>query len=72
MKPHFEFGSKMLYTSCNEAILIYSRCTPIQLMMDTLKWLTIQQRVVLNTLQFIQKMKIEKAPTYLAKQLGYL
>ena len=41
-------------------------------MLDTLKWLNIQQRLVLSTLQFIQKTKIEKAPTYLTEQLGYV
>ena len=41
-------------------------------MLDTLKLLNIQQRRVFNTLQFIRKIKIRKAPVYLIEQLGYV
>ena len=41
-------------------------------MLDTLKCLNIQQRLVLNTLQFIQKIKTRKAPTYLTEHLLYI
>ena len=51
------------------SILKYNRYTPIQIMLDTLKQLNIQQRLVLNTLQFIKKTKTGKAPTYLTEQL---
>ena len=44
----------------------------IQLVLDPRKWLNIQQKLVVNTLPFIQKMKIGKAPTYLIEQLGYV
>ena len=83
IKPHFEFGSTILYTCCSTVqteklqklqykTMKYNRYTPAQLMLDTPKWLNIQQRLVLNTLQFIQKIKIGKSPTYLTEQLGYV
>lgn len=87
IKPHFEFGSTILYTCCsttqierlqklqNKAMRSILKCniyTPIRLMLDTLKWLNIHQRLELNTLQFIHKMKIGNAPEYLTEQLGYV
>lgn len=87
IKPHFEFGSTILYTCCTttqlerlqklqnkamRAILKCNRYTPIQTMLDTLKWLNIQQRLALNTLNFVQKMKMGNAPDYLIGQLNYV
>ena len=82
IKSHFKYGSTILYTcrsttqierlqklqnKAMRSILKYNRYTPIQLTLDTLKWLNIQHRLVLNTLQFIQRMKMGKAPTYPTK-----
>ena len=80
IKPHFEFGSTIIYTCCNEtqlnrfqklqnksmrAILEYDRYTSIQFMLNTLKWLNIKQRLALNTLKLIYKIKNGNAPIYL-------
>ena len=35
-------------------------------------WLNVDKRLELNTLNFIQKMKIGEAPEYLTKQLKYV
>ena len=40
-------------------------------MLDILKRLNIQQRLVFNKLQFIQKIRIGQAPNYLTEQFGY-
>lgn len=87
IKPHFEFGSTIIYTCCTitqierlqklqnramRSILRYNRYAPIQSMLDTLKWLNIRQRLELNTLNFIQKMKMGNAPEYLIEQLQYV
>ena len=73
-KPHFDFGSKILYTcSLNgqieqklqtkamRTIIKYNRYTPIQFMLDMLQWLNIGQRLQLN----IYKMKTGNAQEYL-------
>lgn len=87
IKPHFEFGSTILYTCCTKtqierlqklqnkamrSILKCNRYTSIQHMLDSLKWLNITQRLEFNTLNFIQKMKIGSAPEYLTEQLKYV
>lgn len=41
-------------------------------MLNSLKWLNIKQRLEMNTLHFIQKMKIGNAPEYLMDQLNYV
>lgn len=87
IQPHFEFGSTVIYTCCTEsqierlqklqnkamrAILKCNRYTPIQLMLDALKWLNIKQRLTLNTLKFVYKMKQGKAPEYLCQEIKYV
>lgn len=87
IKPHFEFGSTILYTCCTNlqierlqklqnramrSIIKCNRLTPIQFMLDTLKWLNIKQRLQLNTFTFIHKMKTGNAPEYLTEQLRYV
>lgn len=87
IKPHFEFGSTILYTCCLESqiermqklqnkamrtILKCNRYTPIYVMLNTLRWLNIKQRLELNTLNFIQKMKTGEAPDYLCEQIKYV
>lgn len=53
-------------------ILKCNRYTPIQLMLDALKWLNIKQRLTLNTLKFVFKMKQGKAPKYLCEEIKYV
>lgn len=87
IKPHFEFGSTILYSYCTKSqierlqklqnkamrsILKCNRYTSVQFMLSSLKWLDIQQRLELNTLNFIQKMKMGNAPQYLCDQLEYV
>lgn len=87
IKPHFEFGSTILYTCCtstqierlqklqNKAMRSILKCniyTPIESMLNALKWLNIKQRLEMNTLHFIQKMKTGNAPEYLIEQLNYV
>ena len=87
IKPHFEFGSTILYSCCldqqiirlqklqNKAmcvILKVNRLTSKSWMLDTLKWLNIRERLQVNTIYFIRKMKIGDAPDYLTEQLRYV
>lgn len=87
IKPHFEYGSTILYTCClNEhlnrlqklqnramrTILKCNRYTPIQMMLNTLEWLNIRQRLRLNTIVFIRKMANGDAPGYLRSQIKYV
>lgn len=87
IKPHFEYCSTILYICCTNAqmerlqklqnkvmrvILKCSRYTSIQIMLGTLKWLNIRQRLEMNTLSFIQKMKMGYSPDYLREHLQYI
>lgn len=87
IKPHFEFGSTIIYTCCNESqierlqilqnkamrtILKCSKYANIQVMLDMLKWLNIKQRLQLNTLLFIYQIKHGNAPEYLCDQIKYV
>ena len=87
IQPHFEFGSTILYNCCTEThinrlqklqnkamrtILRCNRYTSINTMLTTLKWLNIKQRLKLNTLKFIFKMREGSAPEYLCDDLQYV
>ena len=54
------------------AILKVNRLTSTSWMLDTLKWLNIRERLQVNTIYFIRKMKIGDAPDYLTEQLRYV
>lgn len=54
------------------SILKCNRYTSIQFMLESLKWLNIQQRLKFNTICFIQKIKTGNAPEYLADQINYV
>ena len=84
IKPHFEFGATILYSCCSDqqiirlqklqnkamrAILKVNRLTSTSWMLDTLKCLNIKERLQINTIYFIRKMKIGDAPDYLTEQL---
>ena len=87
LKPHFEYGSTILYTCCTKqqltrlqklqnkamrSILQLNRFTPTTFMLDALRWLNAHKILELNTLNFIQKMKIGEVPEYLTEQLKYV
>ena len=71
IKPHFEYCSTILFLGNNQmierlqklqnrgmrCILMCNRLTPIQSMLNTLQWLTINQRTIMNVLIFIFKKK---------------
>lgn len=87
IKPHFEFCSIILYSCCNKnqldrlqklqnkamrSILKCSRYTPIRSMIDCLKWLNIHQRMELNTLLLVFKIKYGRVPNYLRNNTSYV
>ena len=87
IKPCFEFGSAMLYSCCSDqqiirlqklqnkamrAILKVNRFTSTSWMLDELKWLNVRERLQVNTIYFIRKMKICDAPDYLIQQLRFV
>ena len=51
------------------SILQLNRFTLTTFILDALRW---HKRLELNTLNFIQKLKIGKAPKYLTEQLKYV
>ena len=87
LKPHFKYGSTILYTCCTDqqltrlqklqnkmmrSILQLNRFTPTTFVLDALRWLNVHKSLKSKTLNFIQKMKIGEAPEYLTEQLKYL
>lgn len=84
--PHFEYCSSILYT-CNKgdfaklqkqqnrAMRIILRCPfliSIELMLDTLCWMSIQQRIIFKTLIYIFKIKHDLLPNILCKKIQYV
>lgn len=82
VKPHFEYCGTILYSCCNQgqlerlqklqnkamrSILKCNRYTPIRCMLDALKWLSIKQRLELNTLLAVFKVKYGAAPRILTR-----
>lgn len=53
-------------------ILQCNRYTPINNMLQTLNFMTVKQRVLLKTLQFIYKIKNGMLPTYLYDKITYV
>ena len=87
IKPHFEYCSTILYTCCNQSqlnrlqmlqnkcmrtILKMRRDTSIEFMLQTLKWLNIEQKLKLNTLINIFKIKHNLAPKYMTENIAYV
>lgn len=81
VKPHFEYCSTVLFL-CNEgrihrlqmlqnramrSILRCNRYTSINFMLNSLKWLSVKQRIVMNMLIFVFKVKNNIMPKYLTK-----
>jgi hypothetical protein len=81
--PHFEYCSTIFWEMSdknmevlqklqNKAMRVILCChkrTHIQLMLETLSWLSIKQRISFNTLLFVYKMKNNLLPPYLCKKL---
>lgn len=87
IKPHFEYCSTLLYTCCNQSqknrlqklqnkcMRTIIRCniyTPVTLMLSILKWLNIEERIKLNTILMIFKIKYGKAPKYFLENVQYV
>lgn len=86
IKPHFEYCSTILFMMNqssasllqklqNKAMRIILRCnvlTPIRNMLSTLLWLSIKQRLMMNVLIFIFKIKNNMLPNYLFKYISYV
>ena len=53
------------------SLLQLNRFTPTTFMLHVLRWLNVHKRLELNTLNFIQKIKIGEAPEYRTEQLKY-
>lgn len=53
-------------------VLGCDRYTKIDLMLTTLQWQTIKQRVMFNTLLFFYKIKNNLLPRYLTKNIQYV
>ena len=82
--PHFEYCTTILFllnheqmyelqkiqNKCMRIILRCQRETPIQLMLDTLGWLSIKQRVYLKTMLFIRKISNGNVPGYLLDEVN--
>lgn len=61
-----------LQNKAMRAILSCDRYTHISRMLSNLKWMTVIQKLELNTLKFIRKMKQGDAPEYLCDQIKYV
>jgi hypothetical protein len=82
--PHFEYCStvmwnmssknfKILQRLQNKAMRIIIRChkrTHVKDMLEVLCWMSIEQRVIFNTLLFIFKIKNNLVPEYLCKKIS--
>lgn len=53
-------------------ILRCQRLTPIHYMLNNLQWLSVNQRLTMNVLMFVFKMRIGLLPKYLQDQLVYV
>jgi len=81
--PHFDYCSTiflsigeteldLLQKAQNRAMRAIIRCskfTPIKQMLNALYFVNVRQRIVLNTLIFVHKMKLKLSPSYLAESL---
>lgn len=84
--PHFEYCSSVLYM-CNKgefeklqkqqnrAMRIILRCsyiTSVDIMLETLAWMSIRQRIVYNTLIYIFKIRHNILPKVLCDKIHYV
>lgn len=85
VKPHFEYCSSIIFMANNSdknrlqklqnksmrVILKVNRYTSIKSMLDALMWLSVNQRIVMNVLIVVFKMKQKTYPNYLCERLVY-
>jgi hypothetical protein len=85
ISPHLDYCSSILFLANeeylnrmqiiqNRAMRIILRChrrTHVKTMLDNLEWQSTKQRIYMNTLVFIFKIKHNMAPDYLASKLLY-
>lgn len=84
--PHFEYCSSLLYM-CNKGefeqlqkqqnkamriILRYPYLTSIKIMLETLSWMSIKQRITFKTLIYIFKMRHGLLPEVLCEKITYV
>lgn len=81
--PHFDYCSTIflsvgvseldsLQKAQNRAMRAIIRCskfTPIKQMLNAVHFFNVRQRIVLNTLIFVHKIKLKISPTYLTESL---
>lgn len=82
--PHFDYCSSILFllnknhiermqklhNKIMRAILWVNKYTPINKLLDSLCWISVKQRILLNTLTLIFKSTKGLTPTYLCEKLG--
>jgi len=86
IKPHFEYCSTVLFM-CNaemmsrlqklqnkgmRCVLKLNKYTSIDFMLQSLNWLNVEQRLKMNVLIFVFKMKHKMLPKYLYEKLVYV
>lgn len=83
--PHFDYCSSVLFLASKQQrkrmqvlqskvmrlILRCDRLTPRLLMLDSLQWMSVRQRVEYNTLIFIHKVTKGMAPQYMSDTVTY-
>ena len=87
INPHFKYDSTTLFTCCTanqierlqklqntamRIVLKVNRYTSIHYMLESLKWLNVEQQLKLNTPNFIYKIKNGEAPEYIIEQVSYV
>lgn len=85
IKPHFEYCSSILFLSSREMLsklqklqnkgmritLKVGRYTQINFMLETLKWLSVHQKILFNVFVIVFKLKLNLYPDYLCSRLVY-
>lgn len=86
IKPHFEYCSSILYLNNNEmmkrlqilqnkamrSILKVDRYTSKSVLLSSLNWLNVEQKIKINVLLIIFKIKYNLYPMYLTEKLKYV
>lgn len=86
IKPHFEYCSTVLFLLSNSeiyrlqklqnkvmrAMLNCNRYTNILSMLNRLNWLSIKQKIVLDVVMFIQKIRMGNMPMYFHNLIRYV
>lgn len=86
ISPHFDYCSTILYLISetdqqkfqklqNKAMRFVLNCdkySKIEVMLETLQWQSIRQRICFNTLIFFYKIKNNMLPSYLTSNIEYI